>query len=253
MNKSYSRNVSVFCPKCKNIMALKETVNISSIIDSINESVADLNNISVMNNYGIECSRYSCKKCGIPMNTCDVNLYPLFKELCLLPYNVESISTTGSIGGCINGVSTDIAEYDEKLTYAYPNILFCNSDQAIINNLISAIESVITGTGEFNNMRIQINPIGYASKDESGNTIDEKVTYYQIMIYINDIHFTNSLEEYNSSVETFIKFCNTILNTVKELRISEEKRVFELKVAEIAANDENQIVKDKTESTEEVN
>ena len=70
---------------------------------------------------------------------------------------------------------------------------------------------------------MQINPIGTISEDDDGNPV-ESLTHYQVTLFINDIHFTDSEEEYKASVELFTEFINLITAPVKAFCLQEKER-----------------------------
>lgn len=246
-NRNYSRSIVVCCPKCGNAINLRETVDITS--ELVLDDETKLESISAMNVYGVEHSRYACTACGIDMNNCDSVLYGVFSNLISLPYNVSTNSATGSLGGCIGSTTPNMADTPHAFTYVYPNMLFCNADQTVINGLIGVISDTVGSDTKYENIRMQINPIGTVAEGEDGNPV-ESLTHYQVMIFINDIHFTNSEEEYNAAVELFTEFMNLIAAPIEAFRIQEEERAAIIEAERLAAEEAAKAEAEKAESEE---
>ena len=229
-NRTYSREVVTRCPKCNNIINLREIVNVTTEIEADDTNLAK---ISAMEMYGVEHSRYACTECGIDMNTCDKDLFALFNEFQNLPYNIATSAATGTIGGCIGSVTPNMLDVPHEKSYSYPSMLFCNSDQEVINGLISVISETVGEDTTYEAIRLQINPIGTVNEDDEGNPV-ESLTHFQVMLFINDERFTNSEETYNAAVQTFINFVNLITDPIAAFGIQERER------AAIKAEEERQ-------------
>ena len=220
-SRSYSRNIVAFCPKCHNVINLRESVNVTAEITVEDET--KLAKISTMEMYGVEHSRYACTECDIDMNTCDTDLYNLFNKLQNLPYNIITPAATGTIGGCIGSITHNMLDVSHEKSYSFPSILFCNADQEVIDGLISAISETVGEDTTYGAIYLQINPIGTVNEDENGEPV-ESLTHFQVMIFINDERFTNNEETYNVTVETFINFANLITDSIAAFGIQERER-----------------------------
>lgn len=221
MNRTYSRNIIAACFKCGNKININESVSVNS--EFILDDESDSKKISIMNIYGVEHSHYACTKCGINMNICDKVIFDLFSELCKLPMNVYSIDAAGCIGGCIGSITSGVDTSASDVTFAYPSIIFYNSNIDIINGILDIISNIIGSYRAYSNIRIQINPISSVEVDEENNS-EEHVDHYQVIIYINDDRFTNSKEKYHMATNNFIKFLNLITDPIKSFRLQEEKK-----------------------------
>lgn len=231
-NRNYSRNIMVCCPKCHNTINLKETINVSTNVEA--DNMASLSKISAMEIYGVEHSQYACTECGTYMNNCDVRLYKLFNELQNLPHNICMPSAIGTIGGCTGSSTINMLNAPHEKNYSYPSILFFNSDREIVNGLISVISETVGEDNTYENIRLQIIPIGKDDKD--GNPI-ENLLHFKIAIFV-DGQFTNDEEKYNLAVEVFTNFINLISDPIAAFGIQERERVA------IKAEEERLVVED---------